>query len=141
MVNAEVGRLLNSVGECVANIVGEQPDGAYLYVEYDGGCEAGVFHDQGGSVAYFDPDSYLMATLFQLWNASDVHSKWDVMEYEITGDTFDARFGFADSFDPEETSHDRRERALRARYGDKPVIYPLMDDKFHELSEDDLSSD
>ena len=141
MVNAEVGRLLNSVGQCVANIVGDQPDGAYLYVEYDGGCSAGVFHDKGDIIVYFDPDSHLIAAVHALWNATELDKKWEVMEYEISGDSFDARFAFTDELDPEENIHDRRQRALHIRYGDQPVIYPPMDDDFHELTEDDLSDD
>lgn len=142
MANVRLSNSLNAVGQCVAAIVGDEPDGAYLYVECNGrSCGAGVFHDKGESVAYFDPDEELIAALYQLWNVSDADKKWEVLEYEIAGDAFDARFGFADELDLEETIHDRRERALRARYGDKPVIYPPMDDDFHELTEDDLSDD
>lgn len=142
MESAELGNLLNAVGQYVADIVGETPDGAYLYVECNGrSCGAGVFQDEGESVAYFDPDDDLIASLYELWNATPANEKWEIMEYEIAGDSFDARFEFPDQLDPDETSHDRRERALRARYGDKPVIYPLIDDDFHELSEDDLSKD
>ena len=132
----------NSVGRCVAAIVGDEPDGAYLYVECNGrSCGAGVFHDKGDSVAYFDPDHDLIAALYALWDATEVDQKWEIMEYEILGTAFDARFEFSDEIDPEGTIHDRRERALRALYGDKPVIYPPIDDDFRELSEDDLSGD
>lgn len=142
MANEDLGDLLNAVGQCVADIVGDEPDGSYLYVECNGrSCGAGVFRDEGDSVAYFDPDDDLITALYALWNATEADKKWEIMEYQIAGSTFNVQFTFPDQLEPDEFIHDRRERALRARYGDKPVIYPPIDGGFHELGEDDLSKD
>ena len=50
--------------------------------------------------------------------------RWSVMEYEICGTKFDAQFRFPDEVDVESFDVDRREVALKKRYGDKPIIYP-----------------
>ena len=142
MGNEELAGVLTQVGQCLADIVGSDPEGAYLYAESDGGSYgAGVFRDVGETVAYFDPDDALFERIVRLWAAAPADAKWAVLEYEIVGEKFDARFAFADEIDPDETIDDRRERALRRRYGDKPIDYGPLDDDFHELSEDDLSKD
>lgn len=142
MANEQLAEILAEVGGCVADIVGSDPEGAYLYAESDGGSYgAGVFQDVGESVTYFDPDDALFEQIVRLWAAAPANAKWAVLEFEIVEQKFDARFAFAEEIDPDETIDDRRERALRARYGDKPVVYPPMDDDFHELTEDDLSKD
>ena len=46
------------------------------------------------------------------------------MEYVVIGTKFDASFKFTEEVNPDEYDDDRREAALHARYGDKPVIYP-----------------
>ena len=50
------------------------------------------------------------------------------MEYTIDNGSFHAQFAF-DDVEKENAatgSDGRRERFLRARYGDKPIIYPPM---------------
>jgi hypothetical protein len=46
------------------------------------------------------------------------------MEYEIKGTKFSAEFKFPHEVDVESFDEDRREIALKKRFGDKPVIYP-----------------
>lgn len=46
------------------------------------------------------------------------------MEYEIKGTKFDAQFKYPEEVDVEDFDENRREMALKERYGDKPVIYP-----------------
>ena len=109
----------------LAEIVGGEPDGTFLYAEAgEGWVSAGVFKSDGTAVRYYRPTSELTDLLFEAWNAEDPDKCWAVMEYEINGTKFDVRFQFPDEIDPNETEMDRRPRALKKRYGNKPVIYP-----------------
>jgi hypothetical protein len=47
---------------------------------------------------------------------------------------------YTDDLEKDVFEHDYREDALVARYGDKPVIYPIMEDgDYHELTEEELA--
>lgn len=105
----------------------------YLYVELDRGVVfAGVFRDEGEAVRYFDFTHELAEFLRDAWRADspDKAKRWAVMEYEIRGTQYDARFKYPGQLDPNEDTTDRRRAALTKRYGDKPVIYPPVPDIF-----------
>ena len=52
----QMGDMLNGIGQHLADILEQHPDGAYMYAEVDeGSCEAGVFHDEGEQVVYYYP--------------------------------------------------------------------------------------
>jgi hypothetical protein len=142
MVNTEMANILAGLGAYLAHNVDDSADGVYLYAESDGGSyDAGVFRDVGDSVVYFDPSDALFDQIIDLWDAAKADAKWAVLEYQVVDGKFDAKFAFPDELDPEEYVVDRRGRALRARYGDKPIDYGPLDENFHELTEDDLSKD
>lgn len=127
----KLGPLLNEVGAEGAAIVGGNPDGLYIYAEPDEGAVfAAVFKDDGDAVRYYDPTHELSNLIIEAWELenSDESKRWAVMEYEISGKTFDVQFTYAEELDPNDYSSDRREAALKKRYGDKPVIYPPMPD-------------
>lgn len=142
MQNEQMADILAVLAQHLAEIVEGDMDGVYLYAEADGGSyDAGIFKDIGNGVQYFSPDAELFDELRRLWAAADVDEKWHVLHYTVRGAAFEASFEFQDSMDPDEFIQDRRKRALHQRYGDKPVIYPPMEDYFHEISEADLSDD
>lgn len=85
---------------------------------------SGVFKEDGAAVRYFRPTRALGDLLLRAWNAEDPDKRWAVMEYEIKGTKFDVKFLFPDEIDPGESEVERRPRALKRRFGDKPVIYP-----------------
>lgn len=69
--------------------------------------------------------------IFKAWKAEESAKRLSVMEYEINGLRFEARFRFPDEVDVEaETDEDRREDALMRRYGSKPVVYPPIPEGF-----------
>ena len=110
------------------DVVGGQPDGVYLYVEAgDGWVGPSLYKDEGSQVRYFDPGkSDLCDALFDAWYIEEPDKRWTVMHYTINGGKFDAKFDFGELRRPGESGDDRRERVLRARFGDKPIIYRPM---------------
>ena len=122
----ELGPLYADIGGEVAQIVGGDPDGAFLYAEAgEGWYGASVFKDEGEVVRYYDPSAELSELIYDAWLTADPDKRWSVMEYEINGSRFDFRFKYPDEVHVETfADDDRREIALKARYGDKPVIYP-----------------
>ncbi|CAM8673187.1 MULTISPECIES: hypothetical protein [Sphingobium] len=55
------------------------------------------------------------------------------MEYEIKDGKFDVSFRYSDEVDVAVIDDERRQAALRARFGDKPVIFPPMPKTAFEL--------
>lgn len=124
------GPMLADIGELAAEEVGGDPDGLYLYVEVgDRWISPSLFKDNGESVQYFDASSKLTDLIDVFWRAEDADKRWSVMEYEVKGTKFDARFKYPEEVDVESFDEDRREIALKKRYGDKPVIYPPWPDQ------------
>lgn len=113
------------IGGELAKIVGGTPDGVYLYAEAgDNWFGYSIYKDEGEVVRYFPPSSELGDLISDAWHAEEPDKRWAVMEYEVEGTKFDARFRFPDEVDVESFDEDRREIALKKRFGDKPVIYP-----------------
>jgi hypothetical protein len=120
-----LGPILADVGGELTEIAGGNPDGVYLYVEAgEGWVGPSVFKDDGDVVRYYDGTPELSELLLKAWKAEAPNKRWAVMEYEINGTTFDVQFQFPDEVNQNETEMDRRPRALKRRFGDKPVIYP-----------------
>lgn len=120
-----LGPLYSEVGGELAEIVGGDPDGAYLYAEAgEGWVSASVFKEEGKSVRYFKANWPLCDLIMKAWKAEEPDKRWAVMEYSVTGTSFDVKFKFPDEIDATKTEVERRPSALKARYGDKPVIFP-----------------
>lgn len=137
----EENTLLARIGQLLAAIIGGDPDGAFAYVEVkEMWSTTSVFHDEGNRVVYYDPSRELGDAIEDLWYLRSPEERWGAMRYEIVDGQFSVEFDYPDQFDPVEDHHVRRERALKARYGDK-LIYYLPPENWHELTEDDLSSE
>ena len=121
----KLGPMLSEIGGLAAEDAGGDPDGLYLYVEVgDRWISSSLFKDNGDSVQYFDVSSELSDLIYEFWQAEDRDKRWAVMEYETKGAKFDAKFKYPEEVDVEDLDDDRREIALKKRYGNKPVIYP-----------------
>lgn len=121
----KLGPMLGAIGEQVAADLGGNPDGIYIYAEVgDRWYSVYVFREEGDVVRYYDSSSELGLLVWDEWKAEDPDKRWSVMEYQIRGNKFDASFKFPDEVDVEDVETDRREIALKRRYGDKPIIYP-----------------
>ena len=122
-----IGPILSQIGKALADLVGGEPGGTLLYAEGgEGWMASGVFKEQDASVRYFTPSRAVADLLLDLWNAEEPGKRWAVMEYVMEGSKFDAEFLFPDQIDAKESEYERRPRALKRRFGDKPVIYPPM---------------
>lgn len=120
-----LGPIYAAIGEEAAAIVKEPTDGLYLYAEagegYSGG---GIFVDEGQAVRYYDPTSELCDLILQAWEAEGPDEKWELMEYEIAGNSFDAKLIYPNEIDHDLSISELRDVFLQRRFGDKPVIYP-----------------
>jgi hypothetical protein len=125
-----LGPLLNKIGVELVHIAGGDPDGIFLYVEIgDRWISANIFKDEGHQVRNLDDSETLSDLLWDAWHAEPERGgimRWSIMEYDTRDGTFDVSFRYPDEVDVESFDVDRRELALRARYGDKPVVYPPM---------------
>ena len=120
-----LGPALSSIGTDAVAIVGGAPTDIFLFVEAgDGWVSASLYKEAGGSIHYFEPSQALYDDLLDLWEAEDTKKRWTEMQYAVVNGRFNARFEYDDMKLPGDGSIDRRERVLRARYGDKPIVYP-----------------
>lgn len=134
----KMGPLLGSIGEHVASELGGDPNGIYLYVEVgDRWISVNVFREEGDVVRYYEHGPELTDLIWDFWKVPEPTKRWAVMEYEIKGGRFDARFKFPEEVDVQSMDVDRRKIALHERYGDKPVIYPPIPEHFMRLEPDE----
>jgi hypothetical protein len=161
MPNLQNGEELNQIGQLTADLLGKEPEDVFIFIKAgDNWGEVGVFDNQPDEVIYHDPSSELMDLVIKMWADADPGRKWFMIHYDIKDGRFDAEYFYPDQFgfsfddpvgDPDDedddpgkrdrSSYTLREDALTARYGDKPVRYPPMDEGFHDLTEDDLKRD
>lgn len=123
-----LGPLLNEIGQELANIVGGDPEGVFLYTEIgEGWVRPSIFRNEGDVVRYYSPqDSDLPDLLFEAWHTEtrEGSMRWSVMEYDVKDGKFSVSFKYPEEVNVEIVDGERREAALRARYSDKPVVYP-----------------
>ena len=123
-----LGPLMNEIGLELADLVGGDPNGVFLYVEIgDGWVSPSVFKDEGDLVRYHNPrGTDLSDMLWEAWylEPDAPNRRWSVLEYEIRGGKFRVSLKYPEEVNVEIFDDERRESALRARFGDKPVVYP-----------------
>jgi hypothetical protein len=119
---------MNEIGRELADIVGGDPNGVFLYAEIgQGWVGPSVFKEEGDVVRYYDSSSLTLSDLlFEAWyaEAEEGNKRWSVMEYAVRDGKFEVSLKYPDEVDVEIVDDERRETALRAHYGDKPVVYP-----------------
>lgn len=137
----EENKLLARIGQALANMIDGDPNGAFAYVEVrEMWMAPSAFHDEGNRVVYFSTSHEFDEAVDDLWHAKDVGLRWEAMRYEIVDGQFAVEFDYPDQLDIDESCDDRRERALKTRYGDKLIYYPPRED-LSELTEADLSGE
>lgn len=130
MPNDETARLLNQIGQILAEDNAFPLDGTLLYAEVDWGYVApSIFKDRGDHIVYRDPDlDRLGGVLLDLWKAQDSEKHWTEIEYVIRGGRFHASFTYPEGAEEEPFDLDRREKVVAKHFGDKPIVYPPMPD-------------
>lgn len=133
--------LLARIGQALANMIDGDPNGAFAYVEVrEMWMAPSAFHDEGNRVVYLATSHEFDEAVEDLWYAKDAGIRWEAMRYEIVDGHFAVEFDYPDQLDTDESCDDRRERVLKARYGDKPICYPPPEN-FPEITEADLSGE
>ena len=126
MPNDETARLLNEIGQLLAEDTDYPLDGTLLHAQLGKNYVApSVFKDLGDHVLYRDPDlDRLGDVLLDLWETQQTDKRWAEIEYIVRGDSFQASFTYPDEIDPEEEPLDRRDRVVARYFGNKPIKYP-----------------
>ena len=122
----KLGPILSDVGGVAAEIVGGDPDGLYIYAEPARGIvHAEVYKEEPKGVRVFAPTDELAELIGEAWEleSPDETKRWVAIEYEVRGTKFDVRFIYPEELDPKHDASDRRDAAVRRRFGNKPVIY------------------
>lgn len=126
-----LGPLLSDVGnEIVAMIDGDLGDVYYFVAAGDGWVRGGVYVDSGDTVRWLVPSDRLYHLTWDIWEAErdggpDANA-WVYMEYVVTGQKFNVSFTYADDVAPGTTVSDWEEIAVKARFGDKCIVYPPL---------------
>ncbi|MES2988087.1 MAG: hypothetical protein V4808_09300 [Pseudomonadota bacterium] len=130
-----LGPLMNELGQMLTEIADGDPNGIFLYAEIaEGSVSASVFKDDGKTVRYLDADELDASDiLFDIWYSVPEEKRWSVMEYSIDDGEFEVSFKYPEDVEVEVYDRGRRQAALLARYGDKPVIYPPPPEGAFEL--------
>lgn len=126
MASDETERLLNEIGQLLAEDTEFPLDGTLLYAELDRNMVApSIFKDRGNYVLYRWPDlDRLGDALLDLWEAEEPGKRWAEIEYLIRGGKFEASFTYPEAIDSEEDSFVRRARIVKRHFGDKPIVNP-----------------
>ena len=124
-----IGPKLAEIGNEALRLAGGEGKGIFLYVEIgDGWTGPNLFKDDGEAIHFidFDDPNPLHDLLTQAWYLEPAGKRWTAMHYTIEHGKFDATFDYDDLEGSEEDGGDRRERILRARYGDRKIAYPPL---------------
>lgn len=95
-----------------------------------------VFKDEGHQIRNIDGSRLLSDLLWDAWYAESDEGgieRWSILEYDIKDGKFEINYRYPDEVDVEVIDDERRQTALRARFGDKPVVYPPMPKTAFEL--------
>ena len=126
MASDETERLLNEIGQLLAEDTEYPLDGTLLYAQLASNMVApAIFKNRGNHVLYRWPDlNRLGGALLDLWEAREPGKRWAEIEYLIRGGKFEASFTYPEEIDPEEDHFERRKRIVKRHFGDKPIVYP-----------------
>ena len=101
-----------------------------------------VYKDEVKAVRNLDTNRSLKNLLFDVWYTAPEGKRWSVLEYGIKEGKFSVAFKYPEEVDVESSvDGGRRDAALLAHYGDKPVIYPPPPEGAFEWKPDGLQSD
>jgi hypothetical protein len=133
VAETESERLLQEIGGLLMDDSEYPSEPTLLYAQLDHNMVGdSIFKDLGNHLLYRRSlDERLLHALLDLWEAEDEHDRWSELEYVLRDGKFEVAYYYPDEIDPEEDVLERRERALRRHFGDKPIVYPplLLEDE------------
>lgn len=128
---SENGQLFAAIAVESVHLAGGNKFPLWIHIEAgDGWVSESIYRERPEVVEYVNFSSEEVGPLFELitdaWDAEEPSKRWAEAEMDITDGTFTTRFRYPDEVELEEDegSMARRDTALAARFGDKPVIYP-----------------
>ena len=133
MASTETERLLNEIGQVLADETGHPLAGVLLYAQLgENMVGTDIFIERGNHVEYSRTGDGLTYPLLDLWEEEEPGKRWAEMEYLLRNGKFTVTFTYPDEVDPDE-DHDaffaRRKRIVKRHFGDKPIVYPPMPDE------------
>jgi hypothetical protein len=125
VANTETERLLNEIGQLLAEDRAYPLDGTLLYAELDRNMVApSIFKELGNQILYRWPDlDRLGDALLDLWEAQDGKDRWAEIEYLVRDGRFHVTYTYPDDISADDRM-DWRDRVVRKHFGDKPIVYP-----------------
>ena len=125
MPDDKTDRLLDEIGQLLAEDTDYPLDGTLLYAELDRNfVSPSIFKDLGDRVLYRPPDLEVIGdVLLELWEAQVSKRRWAEIEYVVRGGKFTASFTYPEEIDRDERSFDRRDRIVAKHFGPKPIVY------------------
>lgn len=126
MANDEAEELLNEIGRLLAEDREYPFEPTLLYAQLDRNMIGeSIFKELGNQILYRRPViDRLPYALLDLWETQEGDDRWMEMEYLVRDGRFEVAYIYPDAIDPEEDVVERRARAVRRHFGQKPIVYP-----------------
>lgn len=133
MANDDAEKLLNEIGQLLTEDCEYPFEPTLLYAQLDRNVVGeSIFKELGNQILFRWPViEGLPYALLDLWEAQDGDDRWAEMEYLLRDGKFEVAYIYPDEIDAEEDVVERRARAVRRHFGEKPIVYPPL------LPEDD----
>lgn len=132
IASIETERLLNEIGQLLADATGHPLAGVLLYAQVeDNMVGPATFIERGNHVEYSRTGDSLTYPLLDLWEEEEPGKRWAEMEYLLRNGKFTVTFAYPDEINSDEdfdVHFARRDRIVKRHFGDKPIIYPPMPD-------------
>ncbi len=128
MAETESERLLEEIGGLLMED-GEYPsEPTLLYAQLNHNMIGeSIFKELGNQLLFRWPtNERLPSALLELWEAQDGQEQWSELEYMLRDGQFAVAYVYPDDIDPQEDVIERRKRALRRHFGEKPIVYPPL---------------
>ncbi len=121
--------LLSAIGErAVADLRGRIGD-IYIYVEArESWLSDSLFSREHDAIHYHRAGRELGELIWELWNIPERGKRWSVMEYQMSEGQREVQFRYPEEVNVEEFDISRRERAIRRRFGEIPIVFPPWDE-------------
>lgn len=126
MASDESEKLLNEIGQLLTEDSEYPSEATLLYAQLDRNMVGeSIFKELGNQILYRRPViKGLPYALLDLWEAQGGDDRWAEMEYVLRDGKFEVAYIYPDEIDRDEDVVERRARAVRRHFGEKPIVYP-----------------